>query len=56
MTTTMPEPKTASGGETAAARQFVNFMFFRIDRSFRGQNAELKVEAKREFASIVQRS
>jgi len=55
MTTTMPEPKTASGGETAAARQFVNFMFFRIDRSFRGQNAELKVEAKREFASIVQR-
>ncbi|MGZ8853770.1 MAG: chlorite dismutase family protein [Thermoanaerobaculia bacterium] len=55
MTTTIPEPKAATGAETAPARQFVNFMFFCIDRSFRAESAELKAEAKREFASLVQR-
>jgi chlorite dismutase len=55
MTTTLPEPQTATANDKQAARQFVNFMFFRVDRSFRSESAELKAEAKREFASIVQR-
>jgi chlorite dismutase len=55
MTTTVPEPKSAPGAESATARQFVNFMFFRVDRGFRRESAEAKAEAKREFASIVQR-
>jgi len=55
MTTTLPEPKPAGAPEQAAARQFVNFMFFRVDRSFRRESAELKAEAKREFAAIVQK-
>jgi len=55
MTSTLPEPQTATAAEKPAARQFVNFMFFRADRSFRRESAELKAEAKREFASIVQK-
>ncbi|MBK5257965.1 MAG: chlorite dismutase family protein [Thermoanaerobaculia bacterium] len=56
MTTTVhPEPKPATAGEAAPARQFVNFMFFRVDRAFRNQPADVKIEARREFAAIVQR-
>ena len=55
MTSTLPEPQTAAAAEKPVARQFVNFMFFRADRSFRSESAELKAEARREFASIVQR-
>jgi len=36
-------------------RQFVNFMFFKVDRAFRRENAEVKAQAKREFAEIVER-
>jgi chlorite dismutase len=55
MTTTVPEPKSASAPEAASQRQFVNFMFFRVDRAFRSQSDEVKAEAKREFAEIVKR-
>lgn len=55
MTVTAPEPQTARPQETAAARQFVNFMFFRIDRAFRSLDAQTKSAAKRELAEIVQR-
>jgi chlorite dismutase len=55
MTITAPEPQTAPPQDTAAARQFVNFMFFRIDRAFRSLDAEAKSATKREFAEIVQR-
>ena len=55
MTITAPEPQAAHPQETAPARQFVNFMFFRIDRAFRSLDAEAKSAAKREFAEIVQR-
>lgn len=55
MTTTMPEPQTAPASDKQAARQFVNFMFFRADRAFRSESAEVKAEAKREFAAIVQK-
>jgi chlorite dismutase len=55
MTITAPEPQTAPPQENAVARQFVNFMFFRIDRAFRSLDAETKSAAKREFAEIVRR-
>jgi chlorite dismutase len=55
MTITTPEPQTQRPQETPVARQFVNFMFFRVDRSFRALDAEAKSEAKREFAEIVNR-
>jgi len=55
MTTTLPEPQAAAASDKQAARQFVNFMFFRADRAFRSESAEVKAEAKREFAAIVQK-
>src|SRR6266849_2974692 len=42
-------------GEKELQRQFVNFMFFKVDRAFRRENAEVKVQAKREFADLVQK-
>ena len=36
-------------------RQFVNFMFFRVDRAFRSIDAADKAAAKRELAEIVQK-
>jgi chlorite dismutase len=55
--TTTPAPDTRSAPEApnASARQFVNFMFFRVDRAFRALPADAKVQAKRELAEIVTR-
>jgi chlorite dismutase len=53
--TTAPETQPARAAETAVRRQFVNFMFFRVDRAFRAQSAELKSEAKHEFAEVLGR-
>jgi len=56
MTTTVePQAQAARADATATQRQFVNFMFFKTDRAFRSESAELKAEAKREFAAIIQR-
>ena len=55
MTTTVAAPDQARPAETAVQRQFVNFMFFRVDRGFRKQTAEVKAQAKAEFAEIVRR-
>ncbi len=49
------ETRATSVPDTATARQFVNFMFFRIDRAFRRESAELKAEARREFTELVER-
>jgi chlorite dismutase len=54
-TTTHPEPQTTKPAESALQRQFVNFMFFRVDRAFRSLPAEVKLEARREFGEIVKR-
>lgn len=54
-TVTQPESQSARASDTPVARQFVNFMFFRVDRAFRSESAEWKDEARREFAAIVQR-
>ena len=54
-TTVQPEAQPARQSDSQAARQFVNFMFFRVDRAFRSLPAETKLGAKREFTSIVQR-
>jgi chlorite dismutase len=53
--TIQPEAKPASSDQQAVARQFVNFMFFRVDRAFRSETLETKGEARREFAEIVHR-
>jgi len=55
MTTTTAEPQPAAAPEAALQRQFVNFMFFRVDRAFRSLGSDEKAEAKREFAEIVKR-
>ncbi|HEX7830923.1 MAG TPA: chlorite dismutase family protein [Thermoanaerobaculia bacterium] len=54
-TTTAPSPQAATKSETPLQRQFVNFIFFRVDRAFRALDANQKSEAKREFAEIVER-
>src|SRR5687767_2221569 len=54
-TTTAPESQTESKPQPPLQRQFVNFMFFRVDRAFRSLPADVKAEAKRELAEIVKR-
>jgi chlorite dismutase len=53
MTSTATETQPVTETRPAAARQFVNFMFFRVDRAFRALSAEEKHAAKRELAEIV---
>ena len=56
MTVTVePQAKPATSSETPVQRQFVNFMFFKTDRAFRREPAEVKEEAKRELVAIVNR-
>ena len=56
MTTTIhSEPQTDKRDEKAAARQYVNFMFFKADRALRRESAEFRAEARREFADIIKR-
>jgi chlorite dismutase len=54
-TTTAPETSPAREQQPALQRQFVNFMFFRVDRAFRALPDEVKSDAKRELAEIIQR-
>ena len=54
-TTTAPETQHAPKPENALQRQFVNFMFFRVDRAFRTQPADVKADAKHELAEIIER-
>jgi chlorite dismutase len=51
--TTAPETQHEPKPQTAVQRQFVNFMFFRVDRAFRALPADVRVEAKREFAELL---
>jgi chlorite dismutase len=55
MTTTLSEPQPAPKPAAPLQRQFVNFMFFRVDRAFRALPADVKASAKQEFAEILQR-
>jgi chlorite dismutase len=54
-TTTVPETQAAPKSQTPLQRQFVNFMFFRVDRAFRALPDEVKADAKRELAEIIAR-
>ena len=54
-TTTAPETQRGPKSETPLQRQFVNFMFFRVDRAFRALDLEAKLEARRELAAIIAR-
>jgi chlorite dismutase len=51
--TTEPQTKPAATDAAAEPRQFVNFMFFKVDRAFRRETAAVRAEAKAEFAEIV---
>jgi chlorite dismutase len=53
--TTIAEPQPQSTRPADTARQFVNFMFFRVDRAFRALEGPAKEQAKSEFAEIVKR-
>jgi chlorite dismutase len=56
MTATVePQAQPARADATATQRQFVNFMFFKTDRALRHESAEVKADAKREFAEIIHR-
>jgi chlorite dismutase len=56
MTTTIaPERQADSKPQPALQRQFVNFMFFRVDRAFRALPADVKLDAKRELAAVIER-
>jgi len=55
MTTTLPEAQPSSETRAANARQFVNFMFFRVDRAFRSLDASEKDAARREFAELLKK-
>jgi chlorite dismutase len=55
MTTTSPAAHPSSEARKENARQFVNFMFFSVDRAFRALPAETKIMAKREFAEVLSR-
>jgi chlorite dismutase len=54
-TTVEPQIQAPPADEKPLQRQFVNFMFFKTDRSLRRESAELKAEARRQFAEIVNR-
>ena len=54
-TTTAPESRTAREGQPPLQRQFVNFMFFRVDRAFRSLSDEVKRDAKRELEEVITR-
>jgi len=55
MTTTATDTQPTADAPTPLQRQFVNFMFFRVDRAFRSLGAAEKEEAKRELADIVKK-
>ena len=54
-TTTAPESTAAQRPQTPLQRQFVNFMFFRVDRAFRALPDDVKASAKRELTEIIAR-
>ena len=55
MTITAPDTHTQPAQPQSAPRQFVNFMFFSVDRAFRALPQDVKEDAKRELADIVRR-
>lgn len=52
-TTVAPQSSRSSTPSTDLRRQFVNFMFFRVDRGFRGEPAAFRTQARGELADIV---
>jgi len=53
--TTAPETAAAQRPQAPLQRQFVNFMFFRVDRAFRALPDDVKSDARRELADIIAR-
>ncbi len=56
MTTTIePSTEATRTADKQLQRQCVTFMFFKVDRAFRRETAQVKTPAKREFLDLVQR-
>jgi chlorite dismutase len=55
MTIAQPEKAVRPAADAALARQYVNFLFFKVDPEFRRQDAAFRSEARREFADAVAR-
>ena len=55
MTSTHTEAAQRPSTDTPLARQYVSFLFFKVDRAFRQEDSQLRNEAKREFAEVVGR-
>jgi chlorite dismutase len=55
MTFTETQSQATRTDEKSVQRQFVNFMFFKADRTLRRESAELKSDAKQQFAELVHR-
>ncbi|HVR41940.1 MAG TPA: chlorite dismutase family protein [Thermoanaerobaculia bacterium] len=54
MTTTIqPETSPSRPGGTDTARQFVNFMFFRVVREFRSEPETFRRQAREELAALI---
>lgn len=54
MTTVTETSQLHKGPAAALARQFVNFIFFKLDRSIRRENAAFRSRCKKEFVEIVE--
>ena len=52
--TTTPEASRTSPAQEATARQFVNFIFFKVDRAIRRESPDFRAEAKAELARIIE--
>jgi chlorite dismutase len=50
-----PQSRPSQTHDPATARQFVHFMFFKVDRAILREPAEFRTEAKARFAEIVER-
>lgn len=55
MTTVTETSQLHKGPPAALARQFVNFMFFKLDRSIRRENVAFRSQCKKELVEIVER-
>ena len=56
MTTTIePQQQPAQRDANAVRRQYVNFMFFKADRTLRSETPQFKTEAKQQLAEIIRR-
>jgi chlorite dismutase len=55
MAATSPSTESRESTAQSTQRQFVNFMFFHVDRTFRALETQARIAAKREMSEIITR-